>query len=309
MNGEKRILVFSEAGGTGRSYHADKDAQNHQKRIHYVLESGWVAAVVYQGFGRTHRTNQAYPPLYRMVSTNVYGEQRFISSICGRLTQMGALIRGNRDATGQEMFQDSDDLESDYAAQALHFLYEQISSRKDERFSPEEFQKATGLKLDSDSDNQDTQQRFERPPMRRFLNRLLALPIEDQNYLSSILKTLHSGIIEAAIEAGTYESGLVALSGDTFKLGSRELLYTHPGTGSTTVCSEIVTTSKVHTLSSKKALSTLHNWTKDNRGEDEYVGLLINAHSGRPSHRSTHLISGKQYGSDCRSSSSHIPLI
>ena len=34
----KRILVFSEAGGTGRSYHADLGAKNRRLRVHYLLE-------------------------------------------------------------------------------------------------------------------------------------------------------------------------------------------------------------------------------------------------------------------------------
>src|SRR3546814_2383213 len=38
MNGAKRILVFSDAGGTGRSYHASLDHQNQQRRVHFLLE-------------------------------------------------------------------------------------------------------------------------------------------------------------------------------------------------------------------------------------------------------------------------------
>src|SRR3546814_352570 len=41
MDDEKRILVFSDAGGTGRSYHADLGARNRRLRIHYLLEPGW----------------------------------------------------------------------------------------------------------------------------------------------------------------------------------------------------------------------------------------------------------------------------
>jgi hypothetical protein len=38
MDDEKRILVFSDAGGTGRSYHADLTAKNRRLRVHYLLE-------------------------------------------------------------------------------------------------------------------------------------------------------------------------------------------------------------------------------------------------------------------------------
>ena len=43
MDDDKRVLVFSDAGGTGRSYHADLAARNQRLRIHYLLEPGWKA--------------------------------------------------------------------------------------------------------------------------------------------------------------------------------------------------------------------------------------------------------------------------
>ena len=51
MDGKKLILVFSDAGGTGRSYHADLSARNQRKRVHYLLEPGWKADTAIQGSG------------------------------------------------------------------------------------------------------------------------------------------------------------------------------------------------------------------------------------------------------------------
>ncbi|MFX9740647.1 strawberry notch C-terminal domain-containing protein, partial [Acinetobacter baumannii] len=70
MTGAKRILVFSDAGGTGRSYHASLDAKNQKRRVHFLLEPGWRADRAIQGLGRTHRTHQACPPLFRPVTTD-----------------------------------------------------------------------------------------------------------------------------------------------------------------------------------------------------------------------------------------------
>ena len=81
MDGAKRILVFSMAGGTGRSYHADLSCANTERRIHYLLEPGWRADQAIQGLGRTHRTHQASAPLFRPVTTDVKGERRFIATI------------------------------------------------------------------------------------------------------------------------------------------------------------------------------------------------------------------------------------
>ena len=51
MDARKRILVFSMAGGTGRSYHADLSCANTERRIHYLLEPGWRADQAIQGLG------------------------------------------------------------------------------------------------------------------------------------------------------------------------------------------------------------------------------------------------------------------
>src|SRR3546814_4512735 len=41
MDGMKPILVFSDAGGTGRSYHADLACRTADKRrVHFLLEPG-----------------------------------------------------------------------------------------------------------------------------------------------------------------------------------------------------------------------------------------------------------------------------
>src|SRR3546814_7051593 len=68
MRNEKKILIFSDAGGTGRSYHASLTAENQSRRNHYLLEPGWRADAAIQGLGRTHRTHQATAPLFRPVS-------------------------------------------------------------------------------------------------------------------------------------------------------------------------------------------------------------------------------------------------
>jgi hypothetical protein len=95
--GKKKILVFSEAGGTGRSYHADNTAPSKgARRVHYLVQGGWRADKAVQGFGRTHRTNQASAPIFRLVTTDLKGQKRFISSIARRLAQLGALTKGQR---------------------------------------------------------------------------------------------------------------------------------------------------------------------------------------------------------------------
>ncbi|MCY4478446.1 MAG: strawberry notch family protein, partial [Rhodospirillales bacterium] len=118
MDGTKRILVFSMAGGTGRSYHADLGCANTDRRVHYLLEPGWRADQAIQGLGRTHRTHQAWAPLFRPITTDVKGERRFIATIARRLDSLGAITRGQRDSQtamgggDATLFRASDNLES-----------------------------------------------------------------------------------------------------------------------------------------------------------------------------------------------------
>jgi hypothetical protein len=108
MDGKKNVLVFSDAAGTGRSYHADLAARNQRKRVHYLLEAGWKADAAIQGLGRSNRTNQKQPPLFRPVATNVRGEKRFLSTIARRLDSLGAITRGQRQTGGQGLFRAED---------------------------------------------------------------------------------------------------------------------------------------------------------------------------------------------------------
>ena len=100
MDDDKRILVFSDAGGTGRSYHADLTAKNRRLRVHYLLEAGWKADTAIQGLGRSNRTNQAQPPLFRPIATDVKAEKRFLSTIARRLDTLGTITKGQRQTGG-----------------------------------------------------------------------------------------------------------------------------------------------------------------------------------------------------------------
>ncbi|HEY1261761.1 MAG TPA: strawberry notch family protein [Stellaceae bacterium] len=177
MDDDKRILVFSDAGGTGRSYHADLNCRNQRRRIHYLLEPGWRADAAIQGLGRSNRTNQKQPPVFRPVATDVKGEKRFLSTIARRLDTLGAITRGQRQTGGQGLFRADDNLESVYARAALRQFYQLLHGGKIAGCSLSAFQDATGLDLC----DQDGSLREKLPPITQFLNRVLALRIDLQN--------------------------------------------------------------------------------------------------------------------------------
>jgi len=230
MDDEKRILVFSDAGGTGRSYHADLGAKNRRLRVHYLLEAGWKADTAIQGLGRSNRTNQAQPPLFRPVATNVKAEKRFLSTIARRLDTLGAITRGQRQTGGQGLFRADDNLESVYGRAALRQLYLLIYSGRVEGCSLQAFEEATGLSLT----DRDGGLRDELPAISTFLNRLLALSIELQNTLFAVFEELLTAKIEGAIASGTYDLGVETLTAESLAVTARRTIYVHPPTGAET---------------------------------------------------------------------------
>jgi len=267
MDDQKRILIFSDAGGTGRSYHADLGAKNQRLRVHYLLEPGWKADAAIQGLGRTNRTNQAQPPLFRPVATDVKAEKRFLSTIARRLDTLGAITRGQRQTGGQGLFRPEDNLESPYARDALRQLYRRIYRGDVAGCSLGAFEDATGLSLTDDNGLKD-----DLPPITTFLNRLLALTIDMQAVLFSAFEELLDQRIEGAIAAGVYDLGLETLRAESFRVSDARVIYTHPGSGAETQLLTIAEKRRNTPTSLADALDWL---------DDPKARLLINSRSGR----------------------------
>ena len=268
MDDDKRILVFSDAGGTGRSYHADLLARNRRLRVHYLLEAGWKADTAIQGLGRSNRTNQAQPPLFRPIATDVKAEKRFLSTIARRLDTLGAITKGQRQTGGQGLFRADDNLESAYGRAALRQLYLLLFAGKVEGCSLEAFQAATGLHLT----DQDGSLREELPPITTFLNRLLALTIELQNTLFDAFEELLQAKIEGARTSGTYDVGVETLTAESLVVTDRRALYVHPQTGAETQVFTVRRRERNRPVSLAEALD---------RADDPRAALLVNAQSGR----------------------------
>ncbi len=230
MNGDKRILVFSDAGGTGRSYHADLAAKNQARRVHFLLEPGWRADAAIQGLGRTNRTNQASAPLFRPVTTDVRGERRFISTIARRLDSLGALTRGQRQTGGQNLFDPADNLESTYAKDALNRWFGLLFQGKLEAVGLARFQDLTGLRIEGP----DGGMVDDLPTIQRWLNRILALPIGLQNAIFDEFLGLVEARIDAAKATGTLDLGLETIAVESFEVLSDTLLRTDSVSGATT---------------------------------------------------------------------------
>jgi predicted RNA methylase len=268
MDDEKRILVFSDAGGTGRSYHADLTAKNRRLRVHYLLEAGWRADTAIQGLGRSNRTNQAQPPLFRPIATDVKAEKRFLSTIARRLDTLGAITKGQRQTGGQGLFRADDNLESVYGRAALRQLYVLLYSGKVEGCSLQAFEDATGLRL-TDGDGS---LREDLPPITTFLNRLLALTIDLQNTLFGVFEDLLRTRIEGAIASGTYDLGVETVTAESLIVTDRRTLYVHPQSGAETQVFTITRRDRNRPFTLAEALD---------RANDPRARLLVNSQSRR----------------------------
>ena len=269
MAGKKRMLVFSDAGGTGRSYHASLDVANQEQRVHLLLEPGWRADRAIQGLGRTHRTHQATTPLFRPVTTDCKGELRFTSTIARRLDSLGALTRGQRQTGGQGLFDPADNLESEYACAALLSWFDLLAAGKLSSTTLDDFQHRTGLELA----NEDGVLKDEMPPIQRWLNRILALPIALQNSIFDEFLSLIETRVSAAREAGRLDVGVETILVDKATLIDDVVLRTDARTGATSHLLTIEIARRRNPVSLERILRIADG--------DGSAGFMINRKSGK----------------------------
>jgi hypothetical protein len=269
MDGRKPILVFSDAGGTGRSYHASLDAACQKRRIHFLLEPGWRADRAIQGLGRTHRTHQANTPLFRPVTTNCKGELRFTSTIARRLDSLGALTRGQRQTGGQNLFDPADNLESEYAKAALSTWFALLADGKLKSATLIDFQRRSGLKIVSE----DGILEEDLPPIQRWLNRILALPIGMQNAIFEEFLGLVEARVSAARQAGSLDVGVETLRVEQAEVVEDIVLRTDGRTGATSHLLQLALKTRARPISLERVL--------ERRNYADGCILLHNTKSGK----------------------------
>ena len=141
------------------------------------------------------------------------------------------------------LFRASDNLESLYAKSALRQFYIALWRGHIEGWSLDRFEEATGLKLTWEGSLKE-----DLPPMPKFLNRLLALPIAEQNALFAALEARIEANIEHAIEAGTFERGVETIAADSLSTGARETVFVHEASGAETELVEVLRRDRLEPL-------------------------------------------------------------
>ena len=224
MDGRKEIAVISDAASCGISLHADERCGTADKRrVHITLETAWSAEKMLQQFGRTHRANQRFAPLYVMVSTNVSGEQRFASAIAHKLESLGAITRGDRrGGHGLAANMITSNLDTHHGNRALVTLIDatrrQMSLSED---LPAANVAALFARMQLPLDN--------KLKVNKMLNRMLGLPVADQTRLFGLFTQLLQREIQAATDVSvTTIAGRKMKAGDAVNIPGFEETFVVP---------------------------------------------------------------------------------
>lgn len=261
QRGEKRVAIITEAASAGISLHADKRVQegvekrSSRKRVMLILELPWSAEKAVQQFGRVHRSNQLYAPSFRLLVTDVGGEQRFVAAVSRRMQQLGAITRGDRHAA----LGDGDvglagcDFQGPMGSNALSVLARAVKSGE----LPEAFQSC----LESDASWENLQEEAQalvdvgqlrlelaskawrvggNIKVADFLNSLLSVPVESQRRIFDLFSAMFEKLTQEAEANGDADNGVQSLNASIgkwtpdIKLGESEVLNVDPSTGATT---------------------------------------------------------------------------
>ncbi|KAJ9551193.1 hypothetical protein OSB04_015238 [Centaurea solstitialis] len=258
MDGKKLVAIISEAGSAGVSLQADRRALNQKRRVHVTLELPWSADRAIQQFGRTHRSNQASAPEYRLLFTNLGGERRFASIVAKRLESLGALTQGDRRA-GPSL--SAYNYDSSYGKKALLMMYRGIMEQdslpvvppncsSDNPATIRDFIEkgkaalvSVGIVRDTVVGNGKDSGKFsgrivdsDMHDVGRFLNRLLGLPPEIQNRLFELFVSILDHLLQNARLEGQLDTGIVDMKANTIELqGTPKTVHRDQMSGASTV--------------------------------------------------------------------------
>jgi len=229
MDGKKRIAVISGAASTGFDLHASKKAKNQQRRNFYALQLSWSADVTMQSFGRVHRTEQANAPVIKLVETDVASQKRLVNTTQSRLASLGAISKGERETLSTGLFR-VEDITDQYGEAALATIMSETHRVDLERM---------GL-LDKNQQPKDVD-------VDGWLNRIMVLPVAEQNNYFEKFYKYYQENVERAKADGKYDVGVEKIRGKNPKvIGKPEVLHKDKESGVETRLVTVESLVKVH---------------------------------------------------------------
>lgn len=214
QNGSKLVLCFTNAGGTGQTYSAQRTCANRRKRRHYLLQVGWRSDLAIQGMGRSHRSDQVHAPEYILVSIDLWADQRMISRVARGMRDLGAITRGLRQAASQDFFTQDDNLEGEFGQQAWRIFIEKLHNGDVPNLSLGQFELESNLSLRCPI-TKALPAPHQLPPVHRFLNAMSAMSCAAQTAFGQVLRDDMIRLRTEAIAAGTYDRGIETIRPDS----------------------------------------------------------------------------------------------
>ena len=279
MAGKRRVFVFSQAGGTGRSYHSDLEADNQQRRVLYCVEPGWSSARCVQGMGRVHRANQACPP--ELVLSPPTSKPSAASSPPSRVAARPARCAHEGPAADGEpgtLALREFNLETPLSRASLHNwfidLYRGEGRAVASGVTPALVEEQMGIRV-LDQDGQLNVGAV--PEVPKFLNRLLSL---------------QTGAMDAVFDSGTGTSK--RLPSPQERPGRSTWRRDHPGRarGQDRRASRLHARAVwrddagrdagAHPADGDRGLDEIWRWAKDAQALGSWVGFVVNRRSGQP---------------------------
>ena len=203
------------------------------RRVHITLETSWSADVQMQTFGRTHRSNQLFAPEYVLMSTDLGGEKRFLSTIAKRLGSLGALTKGDREQAGGGNLMQFD-YENKYGLEAAKRMVSMLAANSAELMS------SLPLHLDTKEEQNGLQilytmgiakrqgnvislpeKAIENLEVSRFLNRLLMLDVATQNAIFDAFGLQMERMIHNDKQLGLFDDGVKDIEGDNIRFAKQ----------------------------------------------------------------------------------------
>lgn len=249
MDGKKHALIFNEAAGTGGTFSADRSRINQKQRHHYQLQLSWRADKNTQVIGRTHRTNQASAPVIFLTEIpDLPGEKRVTSTTARRMMEMGALTRGQAKGGATDMFTRADNLEAKEAQTGLDRFMGALEKGHIPSLDHRSLMKQMGMAVKDDAEGD----KGKKPelPMRKFLNRIMVLDVEDQQKVFGELNQYIAGAYADAEKAGTLDTGVENFpNAQRIEKTGEQTVAVHPVYGSPTNLMKANVTTKMPRVS------------------------------------------------------------
>ncbi|KAK9815574.1 hypothetical protein WJX72_006088 [[Myrmecia] bisecta] len=226
-------------------------------------------------------------PVYRIIVTDCAGEFRMASAAAKRLMSLGALLKGDRRAMGAGADLKGCDVENQYGRQTVERVFSDLLGYAEPMANvmvpdvPEAGRGQYSYNADMEDFRHwackalenvgrlDWNARLEhdlvdpndKGSVRRFLNRLLAMRLEEQKIIFQYFSETLDAVITYAKSRGKYETGITTIQGVNGAETSKEkLIHTNADSGAQTFSVEVAVD---RGLSWEQALKFRNDWAAD----------------------------------------------